>query len=156
MPRRKKTDETDADGGAEETRSEPAPGDKPKVGRPRGRRPKASIEKEMREQFQAFLGVAALMWSTSDQVCSASLAENSEAIAAGLARLCAKSKYAQKIASSLTDMAVWGPFGAALARFGTCIYEHHIAMPEPAPHQGGPYDVPRPQFASDSPASPMA
>lgn len=153
MAKRKKFDETEA-AASEEPRSEPTPGDdKPKVGRPRGRRPKASVEKEIREQFQAFLGVAALMWSTNDQVCSASLAENSEAIAAGLARLCSKSKYAQKIASSLTDMAVWGPFGAALARFGTTVYEHHMA---PGPQHGGQHHDFNPQFAGGSPASPMA
>lgn len=130
---------------AEEPREEPTPGTKPK-GKPRGRRSRTAVEKEIREQFQAFLGVAALMWSTHDEVCSASLAENSEAIATGLAHLCAKSKHAQKIASSMTDMAIWAPFSTALARFSMTVYEHHMAPAVPTHAHG---EAPQYDYAQD-------
>lgn len=125
MPRKKKSDEPlsvedDVKTEEQETRQEPTP-------KKRGRKAKSTIEKEIRDQLEAFLSSAALIWSTKDAVCSAALHENSTAIAAGLARICGKSKHAAKIAESITDTAVWVPFGIALSQFSMTVYHHHFS-----------------------------
>lgn len=123
---RKKNAETGSDAAVDEGegRTEPTPG-KSRTGGTRGRKSTATIEKELREQFTAFLGVSAMMWAARDDVCSASLADNAEGIAGGLAHFCAKSKHARKLAAAMTDTSALVPFTLAVVNFGSTVYAHH-------------------------------
>lgn len=135
-------------------RVEPTPDKAPRAARgtgARGRKSHAAIQKELAEQFYAFLGVTAMIWSTRDDVCPNALAENSQELADGLAHFCAKSKYARKIATGMTDTSVLVPFSMAVVRFGSVVYSHHSGQPMPEPdhdvhggfadHGNAPFDL---------------
>lgn len=112
-----------------DTKSEPSPGQKPsaKRGRPRGSTTGVRVETQLRDELGAFLKFGAMMWSTKDPTCATVLNEQSELIAADLAKMASHSKWARKWIEQTAKLGELIPALMHIAPVIQVINSHHIA-----------------------------
>jgi hypothetical protein len=107
-----------------ETIKEPQPGESSK--KRRGRRSKASIEAEIRDQLTALLQMIAMVWATRDDVCSIVLNTQAPLIAEDLAAFAARSEWARKYLTQTMEVGQILPLLMHITPLFQAIREHHI------------------------------
>jgi hypothetical protein len=111
------------------TKTEPGPGEKPrsKRGRPRGSGTGARVETQLRDELTTFLKFTSLLWSAKDPECGPILNQQSELIAADLAKWASKSKWAKQWIEQTAQLGELIPFLIHVQPVMVVIYNHHIA-----------------------------
>lgn len=112
-------------------KTEPIPGDKPRRrGRPpgskTGAKTNAAIENQIRDELTVLGGLAAMLWGARDPVCASAFAAQHELIAADLAKLAAKSKFARRYLERVADIGEILPLFMHIYPVIQAIHEHHV------------------------------
>lgn len=102
-------------------KSDPAPK------RPVGRPAKSVIEKEVADEFDAYLKMIAMTWGIRDADCAGVLAKQSKPIADSLAAILAKNPKLLDKFRNMTGLGDWGNLLFAILPVVKAVNSHHIA-----------------------------
>ena len=104
---------------------------------PRRRSPSAAVptitkamEREVREEIEAIVTMAALMWSVPDPVCGPVLSDQSRAIATSLTALLRRNPRLLASLRAAGWMGEWVQLAMAVGPVVNALYHHHIATGE--------------------------
>jgi hypothetical protein len=103
-----------------------------------------TVEKEVREELDAIIKMAALAWSVPDPVCGGALNEQSQAIAAALTNLLKRNPRLLATLRSAGWLGDWVAFGVAAMPVIKAINRHHFM---PAQDKDSPDDPTAPRLA---------
>lgn len=95
------------------------------------------MEREVRDELQALVGMAALVWSVPDPQCGTVLSEQSKAIAEGLVGVLKRNPRLLASLRAAGWMGEWVTLFMALSPVVKAIYTHHLGPKEEAVYDDG-------------------
>jgi hypothetical protein len=106
-------------------RTEPEPGQK-RRGRPPGSGTGAKLETQLTQELTMVLKLTAMVWAKKDPVCAPVLNQQSNLIAADIAKYAAKKKWARKYLDKIGDFGELIPFLMHIQPVVMAIHMHHM------------------------------